>query len=284
MTGQYSNQLSTGRDAAAAETAELLSAAGAALKDMLSVLNMASVQLFPAVESLGNPQLDKYAAMISHCYFGMYRLTDNLSALAGILGGDTAPARTTYDIVGSCRALVASAAQLTGDSGCRLRFESNEESLAVSADRRLMNKLLLNLLSNSLMNTAPGGEVTVSVLSAADRVVLSVHDNGAGIRGEVLPTVWNRYGTPKAPAEKAGGIGLGMTIVQHIARLHGGSAVLESRPGEGTTVTISLPAEAPGTPCGGFELADIGDSGTQQLLAELSGVVGYDKYTQLYLD
>jgi signal transduction histidine kinase len=222
--------------------------------------------------------------MISHSYFGMYRLTDNLSALAAILRGDAAAARTSYDIVGACRALVASTAHLTGDSGCRLRFESNEESLVISADRRLMNKLLLNLLSNSLMNTAPGGEVTVSVLSVGERIVLSVCDNGSGIRGEVLPTVWNRYGTLKAPAEKTGGVGLGLTLVQHIARLHGGSAVLESRQGEGTTVTISLPAEAPGTPCGGFELADNGDYGTQQLLAELSGIVGYDKYTQLYLD
>lgn len=282
MTGQYSNLPGTGREAA--ETAELLSATGAAMKNMLSVLNMASGLLFPSVESFGNPQLDKYASMISHCYFGMHRLTDNLSALAGILRGDAAPERTTYDLADAWRGLVASAAHLTDGGGCRLRFESSEECIVVSADRHLMNRMLLNLLSNSLLNTASGGEVTVSVLSAADRVVLSVHDSGAGIRGAVLPTAWNRYGAPKEPMERMDGVGLGLAIVQHIARLHGGIAVLESRPGEGTTVTVSLPARAPGTPIDETEPADDGDGGMQQLLTELSGVVSYDKYTQIYLD
>ena len=114
--------------------------------------------------------------------------------------------------------------------------------------------------------------------------MITVGDSGAGIRGEVLPTAWNRYSAPRELSEQADGAGLGLTIVQIIARMHGGSAVLESRLGEGTTVTVSLPVGRPETADLRTSVFDSSGESMQQLLTELSGVVSFDKYTQLYMD
>jgi signal transduction histidine kinase len=266
------------------ETAELLSAAGVELRNQLSVLKMASGLLFSSIENLGNPRLGKYMSMIYHCYYNLLHLTNNISDLGAFIRGDAPLARTSFDIVASCRDLLGTVAHFAENSGVELRFESNEDSCYIYADRLRLDKLLLNLISNSLKSMTRSGLVTVSVTSAVDRVVLSVSDSGDGIRGDVLPTAWSRYTAPRDLSEYTGGVGLGLSIVQHIARLHGGSAVLESKPGEGTTVTVSLPIEKPDTADLRVLVADNDGAGMEQILTELSGVVSFDKYTPLYMD
>ncbi|SHI07210.1 Histidine kinase-, DNA gyrase B-, and HSP90-like ATPase [Sporobacter termitidis DSM 10068] len=264
------------------EAANILTDSGAGLKNMLSVLKMASDLLLPYIENAGDPRLDMYAAMLRHSYYGLLRLTNNIGEMGDVLNGGMALARTSFDIVAAVRDLAGTVDHLVRGSGARVLFESREKRCVICADRRRLDMLLLNLLSNSLQN-APGGLVRVSVVSCADRVVLCVSDNGPGIRGDALPSAWSSYGAPRALAARAGGAGMGLALVQHIARRHGGSAVLESSPGKGTTVTVSLPAGQPAArkmPADGAN----DDGGMQQLLAELSGVIGYEKYTQLYLD
>ena len=69
------------------ETAEILTAAGVELKNVLAVLKMASELLLPTVENLGNPRLNRYTAILYHCFYSMLRLTNNLVDLGAILRG-----------------------------------------------------------------------------------------------------------------------------------------------------------------------------------------------------
>jgi signal transduction histidine kinase len=267
-----------------ANTANLLSAVSTEFKNMLAVLRMASGLLLPYIENVGNPRFNRYTAMIFHCYYNMLRLTNNLSDLGSILRDDVPLRCSSFDIVAACRDLIDSVQHLVMETGIELRFKSNEESLFISADRVKLDKLLLNLLSNSLSYTPPGGILTLSVISAGDRFVISVSDSGAGIPGDVMSTAWNRYSAPKNMIYPETGVGLGLTLVRNIARLHNGSAVLESRPGEGTTVTVSLPIEEQETTDLKTSIADYESYDMQQLLTELSGVISYEKYTQQYMD
>lgn len=265
-------------------TANLLSAVSTEFKNMLSVLRMSSGLLLPYIENIGNPRFSRYTSMIYHSYYNMLRLTNNLSDLGGILRNDVPLVRSSFDIVTACRDLVNSVQHLINDSGIEIQFKSNEDNLIVYADRIKLDRLLLNLLSNSLTNTPDGGILTLSVISAGDRFVISVSDSGAGIPEEVLSTAWNRYSAPKNLVDTDEGVGLGLTIVRNIARLHNGSAVLESRPGEGTTVTVSIPIGKPETTDFKTNLVDYESYDMQQLLTELSGVLGYEKYTMQYMD
>lgn len=267
-----------------ADTANLLSAVSVEFKNMLSVLRMASGLLLPYIENIGNPRFNRYTAMIYHCYYNMLRLTNNLSDLGSILRDDVPLVRSSFDIIAACRNLIDSVQHFVKETGIELRFKSTDESLVIYADRIKLDKLLLNLLSNSFSNTPPGGILTLSVVTAGDRFVISVSDSGSGIPGEVMSTAWNRYSAPKKFVDTDEGVGLGLTIVRNIARLHNGSAVLESRPGEGTTVTVSIPIEKPETADFKTDIVDYESYDMNQLLTELSGVISYEKYTLHYMD
>lgn len=265
------------------ETANLLSSVGVELKNMLSILKMSSGLLTPYIENMGNPRLNRYLATIFHCFHDMLRLTNNISDYSSILREDMTLVRTSYDIVAAGRELLDSVRHLVGASGVNLDFKSNEASLFIYADRVKLDRVILNLLANSLSQARAGNAVTLSVFSAGDRVVISVSDNGAGIPNDVMPTAWNRYQISKETVDPVG-IGLGLTIVQNIARLHGGSAVLESKPGEGATVTVSIPLEKTETTDFRSKIVNYDSDDMQLLLTELSGVIGSENYSQLYMD
>lgn len=265
------------------ETANLLSSVGVELKNMLSVLKMSSGLLLPYIENMGNPRLNRYLATVFHCFYNMLRLTNNLSDFSSILREDMTLVRTCYDVVTACRELLDSVRHFVKESGIELDFKSNEDSLFIYADRVKLERVILNLLANSLSQTRAGNTVTLSVFSAGDRVVISVSDNGAGIPNDVMPTAWNRYQISKETTAPVG-IGLGLTIVQNIARLHGGSAVLESKPSGGTTVTVSIPIEKTETTDFRSSMVTYDCNDMQLLLTELSGVIGSENYSQLYMD
>ncbi|MEL4106164.1 HAMP domain-containing sensor histidine kinase [Oscillospiraceae bacterium WX1] len=266
------------------ETYGLLSAVSMELKNMLSVLKMSSNLLLPYIENLGNPRLVRYGAMIYHCYYNMLRITNNLSDLDGILRDDVPMDRKSFDLVAVCRDLIDSAQHLVQGTGVTLKFSSDEQNLVIYADQSKIEKMVLNLLSNSLACTPPGGNLAVSVMSANMRCVVTVSDDGQGIDSEALRSAWNKYHVLKEISDTETGLGMGLTIVQNIARLHGGSAVLESRPGAGTTVTVSIPLTQPDETDFRTSRVDYESEGMQQLLTELSGVISYDQYSQLYMD
>jgi signal transduction histidine kinase len=266
------------------DMANLLMSVGIELKNSLSVYKMASSLLLPYIENIGNNSLLRYSSMLYHCYYNMLRLTGNISDLADILRNDVPMNLSSFDLVSASRSLIDSVRHFIGDNQIDVLFDSSEETLIIYADRFKLEKMLLNLIANSLANTQEGGAVRVKLTSAGDRTVLTVNDNGTGIPHDVLPVAWTKFNTPKKLADSPTGVGLGLTLVNNIAHQHGGSAVLQSKPGVGTSVTVSIPIRQPeGT--GQKALIDNYDGHSmQQILTELSGVAGFEKYTQQYMD
>src|SRR5438067_334500 len=100
-----------------------------------------------------------------------------------------------------------------------------------------------NLLDNAVNYSPKGGLITTTASKCDDRVVLSVADQGPGIPTADLPRIFERfYRADKARGREFGSTGLGLSIVKHIAQLHGGEVRAQSEPGKGTTVSVSLPA------------------------------------------
>jgi len=112
-------------------------------------------------------------------------------------------------------------------------------------DVELFERAVANLLDNALKHTPPGGHVTLQAAREGAEVVVRVADDGAGIAAADLPHLFDRFYQARAsaaPAGGEGGRGLGLAIVQRIAELHGGRVAVRSAPGQGTEVTIRLPA------------------------------------------
>ena len=116
------------------------------------------------------------------------------------------------------------------------------EPAVVAVPEGRLKELLLNLISNGIKYTEPGGSVTVRVQARDGRALLTVADTGIGIPEEAQSRVFERfYRVDRGRARKNGGTGLGLAIVKHITQLYGGTVALESQVGKGSTFTVSLP-------------------------------------------
>jgi cell cycle sensor histidine kinase DivJ len=114
----------------------------------------------------------------------------------------------------------------------------------IVADKRALNQIMFNLLSNAIRFTDRGGKVLVSARAEAANVTFVVEDNGVGINDEDLARVGEPYFQAGASYDRRhGGTGLGLSIVKGLVRLHGGEFSIRSRVGEGTRITISLPLD-----------------------------------------
>ena len=112
------------------------------------------------------------------------------------------------------------------------------------ADKRALNQILLNLLSNAIRFTDRGGKVTVGAHAEAASITFVVEDNGVGINEEDLARVGEPYFQARASYDRRhGGTGLGLSIVKGLVRLHGGEISIRSRFGYGTRVGVRLPLD-----------------------------------------
>jgi signal transduction histidine kinase len=115
----------------------------------------------------------------------------------------------------------------------------------INADHRAIKQILLNLLTNAIKFSYAGGTVEVFArLAPGGELQFGVRDEGVGIAAHELAHVFERYGQARQRLEIAEkGTGLGLPIVRGLVEAHGGSIVMQSRPNEGTCVTLALPPE-----------------------------------------
>ncbi|MBV9689899.1 MAG: PAS domain-containing protein [Ktedonobacteraceae bacterium] len=126
-------------------------------------------------------------------------------------------------------------------AGMRLIVDCPPLPEPVYVDREMWEKIVLNLLSNAFKFTFEG-EIRVSLAAVENTVQLSVMDTGIGIAAEHLPHLFERfYRVSKARARTYEGSGIGLSLVQELVRLHGGSIHVNSVVGSGTTFTVTIP-------------------------------------------
>ncbi len=127
--------------------------------------------------------------------------------------------------------------------GVRLETRLRADVPAVQADRDRLAQILINLVDNAVKYTPRGGHVAVEAVVGEGLVEVAVTDTGVGIPAADLPRITERfYRVDRARSRELGGTGLGLAIVKHLVAAHGGTLVIESRPGEGTRVRVTLPA------------------------------------------
>jgi signal transduction histidine kinase len=128
----------------------------------------------------------------------------------------------------------------------RLRLETRiaPELPAITADSNQLSQILMNLLLNAAQATPEGGAITIAVqkIKFAEAVELTVTDTGAGIPADILPHVFEPFFTTK----RGQGTGLGLSISHAYVRSHGGDIRVDSLPGRGTTIRITLPLRQEG--------------------------------------
>lgn len=133
------------------------------------------------------------------------------------------------------------------DAGIEIKTRIAPGLPEIIGDRRALNQILINLISNAIKFTPRGGRITVSAFSDGPKLAVSVEDTGVGIGEEDLPRLGEAFFQARASYDrKHDGSGLGLSIVKGLVKLHNGDIDIRSRLGEGTRVTVRLPLDCEG--------------------------------------
>jgi len=168
------------------------------------------------------------------------QMTHELSELSNIESGVTSLLKTSVDI----KVLLEDAVE-------RLKAQIKRAALEVEIkvpcdipetlmDRDRIERVLVNLIHNSIKFTPPGGRITLSARPHKEDVVISVADTGVGVDPADLPRIFERF-YKADKARTSGGTGLGLAIARHTVEAHGGRIWAVSTYGKGTTIHFSLP-------------------------------------------
>lgn len=130
------------------------------------------------------------------------------------------------------------------NGGISLVAAAVPKPVTAELDRSLMLRAVSNLVSNAITHTPNGGSVTLAVAAEDAEIRIAISDTGTGIPAEALPRVFDRFFRvdPSRSKTSGGGTGLGLAIVHSIMTLHGGTAEIASQLGQGTCVTLRVPA------------------------------------------
>jgi two-component system phosphate regulon sensor histidine kinase PhoR len=179
------------------------------------------------------------------------RLIDDLLTLSDLELGRTEIRPRTLPISEIVPGSLEMLKQKADERNVELRAEIAPDLPAVLGDRDRLEQVLINLIDNAIKYSGSGSSVRVvaRVLEGDGRrsVEIAVCDNGVGIPEKDVPRLTERfYRVDRARSRELGGTGLGLAIVKHIVLAHGGSLGIDSLPGRGTTVRVTLPAAAEG--------------------------------------
>ncbi|HWO18359.1 MAG TPA: HAMP domain-containing sensor histidine kinase [Kofleriaceae bacterium] len=221
---------------------EFISNVSHELKTPLSIISMFG-ELLALGRTKSAEQAHEYAEIIWRESVRLGRLIDNVLDFAKIeRGADMYEFEDEVDL----REVVERAIDLSGRrvaaAAMTLASTLPEEVPPVRLDANAFTVAVLNLIDNAVKYAAEGKKIEIDLARQDDRVVLAVRDWGPGIDPDEHEQIFDRFYRARAIRLKPiRGSGIGLALVQHIARAHGGDVTVTSQPGEGSTFSIWLP-------------------------------------------
>ena len=258
------------------EDSALLLSAARGIQPSLDEIVAAGGVLFPLLEEFESEEFQNSTAAISRSAFRLLRIVGDMNTYARLQHEEVPLAKEKCDLTVFCRELTQRAADVLLDAGIRLDYAGPDRAVFGSIDRTEVRRAVLHLISNAAKY---GGAVTMK--AAADSRFLRITVvSDSSIEEHVLATAFSRFRQP-ADLDSGRGVGLGLPIVQALARRHGGSVLLSSRDAR-TEVTlclnVSAPADGLSTPRADFT------GGYDPYLVGLSGVLPASSYDSRCVD
>ena len=181
--------------------------------------------------------------LLNQSYHRLLRLAGNLSAAELLDQEAYLQEQSNGDIVALCTHLSERLHPLVEAEGLQYHFTCAKNKCVILYSERLIERMILNLVSNAIKFTPEGGSITLSVQVQKQHVLLSVADTGCGISEDRMETLFDRYLHSERMDPAPHGLGLGLPLCRAIAEAHGGRIFAESQEGVGTRITVALPNE-----------------------------------------
>ena len=193
---------------------------------------------------VGKPKYRDYAEDIYQSGIHLLEVINDILDVAKIEAGKEDLVEEIVDVDQSVQSALRLVRQRAVANGLAVTVALPEDMPPIRADARKIKQMLINLLSNSIKFTQPGGHVTISAARAPNGGLrIAVADTGIGIAAADLPNALSPFGQIDSHlTRKHQGTGLGLTLVQAMAKLHGASFDIASESNKGTTVTLEFPA------------------------------------------
>ena len=214
----------------------------AASHDLLQPLNAARLYVTSLVERQGSGD---DAQLVSNVDASLEAVEEILGALLDISrldSGALRPEISTFRLDELMRQLEVEFAPMAREKGLQLGFVVSTRSLR--SDRRLLRRLLQNLISNAIKYT-PQGRVLIGCRLGSAKLRFDVYDTGLGIPKSKQRAIFQEFHRLDQGAKVARGLGLGLSIVERIARVLDHSVALESKPGRGSHFSVTVPLAPP---------------------------------------
>ena len=187
-----------------------------------------------------NPKQSEYVGYILKSSAALLAIINDILDLATIDTGVLELQLKRIDVMETIRGAAEGVQDRLADASLSLQIVALPEIGTFEADAKRVRQVLFNLLSNAIGFSAPGQTVTLAALRRGDDIVFKVSDQGRGIPAEVIAHVFDRFHS-NTIGSRHRGVGLGLSIVKSFVELHGGRVLIDSAPGEGTTVTCIFP-------------------------------------------
>ncbi|MBZ5715181.1 sensor histidine kinase [Nannocystis pusilla] len=228
--------------AAIAARDDFLSLAGHELRTPLTSLQLAVELLKKSLSPPPPPVAQRAVDTIARQATRLSRLAEVIVLAAKNCDGDLPLRFARLDLAALVAEVTRDFGELFTRSGCDVRLRADPEVM-VDGDQTGLEVVISNLLANAL-KFGKGAPVEITVRRDDDTARLVIHDHGIGIPPERLDSVFERYHRAVSPTN-FGGLGLGLHITARIVEAHRGRIRVDSRPGEGATFIVELPAVAP---------------------------------------
>jgi two-component system cell cycle sensor histidine kinase PleC len=206
-----------------------------------AILGFSEILLAGMFGPVGSPKYEEYAKDIHESGKHLLNVINDILDMSKIEAGQMKIRCENIDL----SPLIEESLRLTAIPAEEkaIRIEQRvAPGLAMFADRRSMKQILLNILSNAVKFTGPGGRIALRARKVGDDVIITIADTGIGIPKAALSKIGHPFEQVQSQYAKSnGGSGLGLAISRSLVTMHGGSLKIRSRERKGTVVSVTIP-------------------------------------------
>lgn len=176
-----------------------------------------------------------------NCY-RLLRLVNNIIDITRIDAGYYSIKPSNVNIVSIVEDITLSVAHYIEQKDIRLTFDTEIEEKIIAIDPDKIERIILNLLSNAIKFTNPGDSIDVNIYDLDETIRISVKDSGIGIPDDKLSVILNRFGQIEKHYDRnKQGSGIGLSLVNSLVKMHGGTLTIKSELNKGSEFIIDLP-------------------------------------------
>ncbi|WP_411680402.1 PocR ligand-binding domain-containing protein [Clostridium thailandense] len=225
---------------------QLFSTVSHELKTPINII-YSSLQLLDSFNNgdsfiLMSDTFSKYSNIMKQNCYRLIRLINNLIDMNKIEVGFFSLNLRNNDIVKVIEDIALSVVEYANLKNINLIFDTEIEEKVIAFDSEKFERIILNLLSNSIKFTKSGGNIYVNIYDENENVLISVKDTGIGIPEDMLEKIFDTFTQVDASFRRnAEGSGIGLALVKSLVELHGGTITAQSKLGNGSEFIIKLP-------------------------------------------